>query len=605
MKLNQLLIGIVVLFLLFNTTLLSQSLHVVTDEKGRYGYADEQGAIRIPCKYKDAFPFEKGIARVKKGSKYGLMNTDGEFILKPSYDEINSFAHGVAKVRSGKKYGIINTDGVLVLPVKYDNIAPFEYGVAVILKGKKMGLISQKGNIILPVEYAAISNFNKYGKAWINKGGKIQRAGQFKNYVFGGKFGIINVEGIVVPPIYSVLGELTNSISSISSPTFASYFYYNPPKTDCKYLVFSEKSFKIARGLLNEKGEVLIPSDTYNNIAYPHSNMITIQKNVGKKRKDRKIIYGYINLTNNQEILLQPDFIGGHFINNVAVIKKVSQIDQKTKKANTNREAAIYSLINKQGDVIFDKLNVVNPCKENKIVIVKDALFGVVDVQRAELIIPFGKFEGLKDTFSDGSIGAMKAGKWGLIDSNQKTIIPFEYADISNVQHGYFVGKKYGMSWGLFDVSGKQIIPCKYTAIRLPEEANSTYTWVKRDALWYSYNIKTQKESNNAGYAWVSAFKNGIAQASMIEPKSKNNTIDAENNKGNNASQVYIISQNGTKLLPYLVSSSIYEKMCDYVKNNGGKVPNKTVAHRLMLSQSREQRKYQLTSIIPDSDWDY
>jgi hypothetical protein len=666
----------IVLFLFCNTTLLAQSLHPITDKKDRYGYADEQGNIVIPCKYNDALPFEEGVARVQKGSKYGLMNTSGKFVLDPKYDEIGSFAHGVAKVRSGKKYGMVNAGGMLVLPAKYDNIAPFRDGVAVVSKGKKYGLISQNGNLILPVEYAVISPFNQYGKAWINKGGKIQKKGELKDHVLGGKFGIMSIKGgIVVSPIYKTLGELTDigtkasSISSISS--FSSFTYYEAPKTDCKYLVFSEKQITAARGLLGENGEVLIPSNVYQSIAYPHSDMAAIQKTVGKKKKDRQTIYGYRNLTNHQEILLPVGFMGQSFTGNTASITKVPQVqvkmpkgstlksifagvksavtgddshitkatteianemvDNATAEAQKNKVTVSFSLINKQGDVIFDNLSAASPCKEDKIVIIKDAKFGVVDVQRAELIIPFGEFDGLSTTFSNGVIGAMKAGKWGLIDANQKEIVPFEYTGISNAQHGYFAGKKDSLSWGLFDIAGRQVMPCKYADVRLPEEDNPTHTWVKKDTLWYSYDIQNQKESDNVGYVWVSAFKDGMAQASMEKLKLKNDEVtqtalnaikkntptmteselvDVLVSAGNNTllstpSQVYIVSQDGAKLFPFLVPSSLYEETCAYIKKGGGKALNKTVAHRFLLSQTRDQRNYQLTSIIPDSDWDY
>ena len=44
------------------------------NEKGKWGYVDENGKKVISYKYDEARPFEKGLAMVRKGDSYGMIN---------------------------------------------------------------------------------------------------------------------------------------------------------------------------------------------------------------------------------------------------------------------------------------------------------------------------------------------------------------------------------------------------------------------------------------------------------------------------------------------------------------------------------------------------
>jgi hypothetical protein len=630
----------VALLLCGHAALWAQTLHPVTDEKDRYGYADEQGTVVIPCQYKDALPFQEGLARVQKGSKYGLMTAAGEFVLAPKYDEIGSFRHGIAKVRAGKKYGMVNTKGELVLPVKYTSIAPFRGGVAVVTMGKKQGLISQTGSLLLPVEYAAISPFNQYGKAWINKGGKLQTKGQLKDRVLGGKYGIVSLDkGVVVEPIYKTLGEQTDTVFHLANATFFSGMsYLEAPKSDCRYLIFNEKVFTLAPGLIGADGKELIPCNIYNFITYPASDMALIQKTVGEKRKDRQTFSGYRNLKSGQEVLLPLGFVGQPFIGNVALISKTPEEPSAKKEKNAAQTASparpvTFTLIDKEGRVLLEGLDAVLPCKEGKMVVAQAGKYGVVDVQQARLTVPFGSFEGFKEGFRGDYIASKQNGKWGVIDQHQQTVVPFEYADLSGVQNGYYAATNDGVSWGLFDLAGKQVIPSEYADVRLPDKANPTHTWVKKDTLWYSYDLLQAKEVNETGYAWISPYRGGMAQASLQSPrppelseatkkmlaevKTMIPSVSQEElmkqwiatgavaTASAPAQEVSVVSTEGVVLFPLPISSSVYEAVCRYIQENGGRVTDKAAAHRFLLLQTRNERNYPLTAIIPDTDWDY
>ncbi len=62
-----------------------------------------------------------------------------------------------------------------------------------------------------------------------------------------------------------------------------------------------------------------------------------------------------------------------------------------------------------------------------------------------------------------------KDNKWGLINVNGKTILPFEYEEIKldnwvNSPKPYALVKKSG-KWGMVDTTGKAILECKYKSI--------------------------------------------------------------------------------------------------------------------------------------------
>lgn len=191
-----------------------EELHVkrqfAHSNKGKYGYEDRFGGIRIMFNFEDAYNFSNDLAVVANDKKYGFINREGEVVIPLKYDFAWSFGqtgfeelalvnYGISlriapiTWEGGGVFGFINKKGEEVLPLKYGLIADASEGLAAILDGKveiasdgdiirngKWGFINEKAKIVIPLIYDDCDAF-KNGKAVVLKGDKwglIDKKGQ-------------------------------------------------------------------------------------------------------------------------------------------------------------------------------------------------------------------------------------------------------------------------------------------------------------------------------------------------------------------------------------------------------------------------------------------
>ena len=63
----------------------AQSLTVHCNDKGKYGYVDENGKEVVKCQYDLTEKFENGFGKILKGDKHGYVNEKGKVIIQPKY----------------------------------------------------------------------------------------------------------------------------------------------------------------------------------------------------------------------------------------------------------------------------------------------------------------------------------------------------------------------------------------------------------------------------------------------------------------------------------------------------------------------------------------
>ena len=115
-----------------------------------------------------------------------------------------------------------------------------------------------------------------------------------------------------------------------------------------------------------------------------------------------------------------------------------------------SRIRPLYGLINYKGEVVLDiKYHSIVPAVGNWDIITaqnKEGKYGVIDMN-GNTIVPFGKYDyidGFDKGFARVKIGKQTNGKidsnckWGVIDEQGKEVLPAEYDDIWN-----FYGKSY------------------------------------------------------------------------------------------------------------------------------------------------------------------
>lgn len=191
------------------------------NEKGKYGYLNEDGSVAIKYDYNEAYAFADGRALVRKGDKWGYINSQGKEVIKIRYTELDgTWANGICKVAvggkvddgilTGAKYGFIDQNGQELLKPEYNEIGEFIDGIAFVEKSGKYGYIDTNCKFVIPCEYDAVGSANEIGLIWVNKGGKYKMGiapTPGVRYNMGGSFGIFNRQGkVIIPCEYKSVG---------------------------------------------------------------------------------------------------------------------------------------------------------------------------------------------------------------------------------------------------------------------------------------------------------------------------------------------------------------------------------------------------------------
>lgn len=160
---------------------------------GKYGYADETGAMVIAPRFERAGQFLEGLAPVQVRSDsgaaaYGFIDTSGAFVIEPRFESAFAFAEGLARVEVEVdglyRYGFIDRNGVMVIEPQYVAAWDFCQGRARVRSNGASGLaaygfVDRTGRPVIPALFESARDFSE-GLAAVAIGGKwgyIDRAG--------------------------------------------------------------------------------------------------------------------------------------------------------------------------------------------------------------------------------------------------------------------------------------------------------------------------------------------------------------------------------------------------------------------------------------------
>lgn len=480
---------------LFSTILLTaawglsaQTLHMTTGgKKDKIGYADENGEIVIKCKYQIAEEFHDGIA---------MVSDDGEH------------------------YGFINEQGKEVLPIKYDEICPAEHGVRRIRRDDDWGLISDRAELLVKAEYTYISHFNCYGKAWVMKGGKLNKEGQYED----GKYGIINLRGeFLIPADYKWLLEFGstrydwkseyNNFNEQLDQTgkVLSFTMTRSPKdtleTDCRYVGYTSEGKKLKNqeaGLLDDHGKVLLKEGVYTRIYEPANNMMAFYNLDGKKMST-----GYMELGNKRVVIIK---------NGKLKVKKYSSFwelfadstyvtpfhgEVGLVRVGTHHDYFVDRNGKQVGPAYHDAIW--NEDRNHKgLWICNDGkTYSLVDAD-GKTLVPLGVYSliGGYDTkdATDLFVARKPNNLCGAIDRAGNEVIPFEYENVYRSRYGYFVVKKNG-KFGMVNAKNQIIVEPIYEGLAFNKSANPHCIWVqKNDKQYYCYDLATRQIVSDGYY---------------------------------------------------------------------------------------------------------
>lgn len=558
----------------------AQELRIIVDKKGKVGFSDTNGNEIIKCQYESAAPFENGVAIVTKS----------------------------------KKSGMIDAMGNVLLPLKYSKITRWNDNLYLVTSGKKLGLVSNDGKVVLKPSYTQISKPNCYGRALIAAGGKTMKSDK-STYMLGAKYGIIDADGnVLVPAKYKALYEFavqpaSKFVNAGAALLVSVHSTTDTLITDCSYLGYNTQLSASQAGVMDGHGQVLLKNKKYATVYMPQSGMIAYRDNKNKK----EMSFGYYNIETGKEIQVgrfaasYSNWTHGNFTGNIAVVNNgviASFIDKEGKTIRTGYSEAGYNATSK----LWKALNA-------------SQTWDIFDENGNDVTVLSG-FESLLFPVGVNDVELFtveKNAKSGCIDRNGNVAVPFEYDDATGLHYGV-VGVRKGDKWGAVSHENKLVIPIEYTNFKLPNECGTIDFWVqKNDKLYYHLNTASGKLSDK-GYPSVNNFHDGVAfvstndmkirnttanRALLFAPNTAKETIDAAIPQSNVGSFGYIVDTEDNVLMDIPVSNLYFDRVTEELRKFGTKKLTSADKKRIILNVTRDNRTYDLKSVLDEDEWDY
>lgn len=113
----------------------------ISSEKGKWGYIDRTGEIKIPAQFSEAREFSEGLAAVAVGDEGPSLEEylQAAIPLNPGYSQEQITKEWRKEFDKGKKYGYIDPQGLFkILPRFQALLSPFKNGVASVMFAETM-----------------------------------------------------------------------------------------------------------------------------------------------------------------------------------------------------------------------------------------------------------------------------------------------------------------------------------------------------------------------------------------------------------------------------------------------------------------------------------
>ncbi len=420
-------------------------------------------------------PYEKTVLKYKQGGLYGLIDFDGKKITENIYNSITNidYKEGNLKVERNGSYGVINIKGTTILEPVYDSIMADGYydeetkyeDAGFVLRivtddGYRFGYADRTGKIILDTLYNEVSRLtevkgdNVYlvtstnGRYGLYKNNKELLANEYTDISFDSNNnllilqkdqaqGVVDLEGNNIVPIdYDSIiiggkyidaqkGEETVVFDSNGNNLNTDIISYNQV-SDLAIVIDKNNNYNIVDSSGNKKLK-----ETYTYIEHFNNNYFIVTK-------DSKT--GVIDGNGNVIINLEYDAIQA--IDGINVLQAIKTDENKTDIIDSNMKIH-------EGIV---NANVVK--KDNYIKLYSETEVKYYDLSGNEITY--------KSLYPNNTLYASTSnGKWGLVDSNGKVVVNYDY-DMVTEQNGNVFGVKKDGVWQVIDASGELKSDNKY-----------------------------------------------------------------------------------------------------------------------------------------------
>lgn len=400
------------------------------EQNGKWGYIDPyEDKVIIDYQYDGARPFREQKGIVRMGRKYGVVDRMGKFIISPEYEDLGMlfnqnnqiFLNDYYFAKQNNKWGVVDENLKIMLPFEYDSLAvtidekmkwgrfnPRNVQLKALKKGK-WGIIDFTGQTLMPFKYDNIFNLGKSEQFFYEGNDKkslIKTLGQLKSNRNG------EMEFAYFSNIYFVKQGDKNFILNKSEKIRLPKGRYDKL---VKYINANQPLYLVGKGekwgIMNE--QKLITAIKYQAILSYYDDVFRFKEN------DK---YGFFNIEGH---ILYPATFSSTYSHIVRTGEQGDLIDNTFTKT-----------------LLPDSLVVINPLLEGvkigKIISSYKKLQGVMD-KYGNIVIPC-KYDYIYDFSLDvdnpsNMYVVQKEPNYGIIDNQDKEILPIRYKNINSVEH--------------------------------------------------------------------------------------------------------------------------------------------------------------------------
>ncbi len=137
-----------------------------TNLKGRWGYIDRLGQIKITHEFRSAYAFKNGIARVQDfDKKYWFIDRQGKKLNSTGFDTAYDCLDDLIRVRTAQGYNYINLNGDTLLTDYLDGAKDFKRELSIVQRDGRHGMLNKNGERVMEMEFDKIYIDDKYIRA--------------------------------------------------------------------------------------------------------------------------------------------------------------------------------------------------------------------------------------------------------------------------------------------------------------------------------------------------------------------------------------------------------------------------------------------------------
>jgi len=369
---------------------------------------------------------ETGWIRIKLNNpnKWGFINQDSLVMIPFEYDFLNPFENGLAYAKNNNKEFFI-TKKNLKLKGSFDALNIFSEGLASVKKNGKWGFIDNQADIIVPIQYDEVDYFRPNGLCAVTKNGKSGFVNKLGNEVipiiYDEAYQEMKDQNVIVKKnnkwaVFDNSGkQLSDFIYDSFKRAYISDFSKDVFTRDESTFFGNGAALAITNGkyeFINVKARAAFPNNRFDS-----ASVFDTFKNAIVKRNGK---FGIIKTDGTFKVPLEYDFID-YFESNHAFSEYYNA-----------RKGKIYSIFNKDLKKIGESYEPV-----------------------------YNDFSNSDPTLTYKNL----KGKYGIVNWQGKTLIPFEYDELREIERTPYLWVKKSAFYGIISQQGQIKIPIKYKEI--------------------------------------------------------------------------------------------------------------------------------------------